>query len=83
MHAKENKSLPARVYVMGGVAVGAVIGAALGLLYAPKKGSELREDLDELGHAARDQSRRMYSRVKEIVPDGIRAANARVKELIG
>lgn len=33
------------VYVLAGIGLGALIGAAVGLLFAPKAGSELREDL--------------------------------------
>jgi gas vesicle protein len=33
------------IYMLAGVGLGAIIGAAAGLLFAPKAGSELREDL--------------------------------------
>jgi gas vesicle protein len=33
------------LYMLAGVGLGAIIGAAAGLLFAPKAGSEIREDL--------------------------------------
>jgi gas vesicle protein len=33
------------IYMLAGVGLGALIGAAAGLLFAPKPGSEIREDL--------------------------------------
>jgi gas vesicle protein len=33
------------IYMLAGVGLGAIIGAAAGLLFAPKAGTELRDDL--------------------------------------
>jgi gas vesicle protein len=33
------------IYMLAGVGLGALIGAAAGLLFAPKPGAEIREDL--------------------------------------
>jgi len=33
------------IYMLAGVGLGAIIGAAAGLLFAPKAGEDLREDL--------------------------------------
>jgi len=33
------------LYMLAGVGLGALIGAAAGLLFAPKPGSEIREDI--------------------------------------
>ena len=33
------------MYLLAGVGLGAIIGAAAGLLFAPKPGSEIREDI--------------------------------------
>lgn len=41
---EDNNSL---LYLLAGIGIGAVIGAAAGLLLAPKPGTELREDLNE------------------------------------
>jgi gas vesicle protein len=35
------------MYLLAGVGLGAIIGAAAGLLFAPKPGSELREDIGD------------------------------------
>lgn len=35
------------IYMLAGVGLGAIIGAAAGLLFAPKAGTELREDLND------------------------------------
>lgn len=35
----------AMLYLLAGVGLGAIIGAAAGLLFAPKAGSELRADI--------------------------------------
>jgi len=35
----------ALIYMLAGVGLGAIIGAAAGLLFAPKAGDELRDDL--------------------------------------
>lgn len=35
------------IYMLAGVGLGAIIGAAAGLLFAPKAGTEIREDLTE------------------------------------
>jgi gas vesicle protein len=35
------------IYMLAGVGLGAIIGAAAGLLFAPKAGNELRDDLGE------------------------------------
>ncbi|HEY0867396.1 MAG TPA: YtxH domain-containing protein [Fimbriimonas sp.] len=38
------------IYMLAGVGLGAIIGAAAGLLFAPKAGTELRHDLtDKIG----------------------------------
>ena len=50
------------VYFLAGVGVGALIGAAAGLLLAPKAGTETRE---ELGHKLDDIKHRVGDWVKE------------------
>lgn len=35
------------IYMLAGVGLGAIIGAAAGMLFAPKAGTELREDLSD------------------------------------
>ena len=43
MHDNDEKNV--LLYMLAGVGLGALIGAAAGLLFAPKPGSELREDI--------------------------------------
>jgi gas vesicle protein len=69
MQTKKTSALTA-MYVVGGVAIGAAFGAVAGLLFAPKKGSELRAELDELGHAAREKGELLYARAKDLMPSG-------------
>jgi len=45
MHENDEKNV--LIYMLAGVGLGALIGAAAGLLFAPKPGSEMREDLAE------------------------------------
>jgi len=43
--SKNNDDSNVLIYMLAGVGLGAIIGAAAGLLFAPKAGTELREDL--------------------------------------
>lgn len=79
-----------------GVTIGAVIGAAAALLYAPKSGQETREDLlqriDEMKERIDDTSRQLAQLAREKVQEaksdlgqaveaGREAAKARAEEL--
>jgi gas vesicle protein len=45
-----NNDSSSMLYLLAGVGLGAIIGAAAGLLFAPKAGSEIRDDLgDKIG----------------------------------
>ena len=48
--ANNNDDSNVMLYMLAGVGLGAIIGAAAGLLFAPKAGTELREDLGEKFH---------------------------------
>ncbi len=43
MHDNDEKNV--LLYMLAGVGLGALIGAAAGLLFAPKPGAEMREDI--------------------------------------
>jgi gas vesicle protein len=52
-----------------GLTVGAFIGATLALLYAPKKGKELREDIADTVEDVSSKFRRAIDNVKETVSE--------------
>jgi gas vesicle protein len=43
----KNDDNNALIFMLAGIGLGAVIGAAAGLLFAPKAGSELRDELND------------------------------------
>lgn len=45
--ARHDDDSNALIYMLAGVGLGAIIGAAAGLLFAPKAGDELRGDLTD------------------------------------
>lgn len=59
-------------YVLGGVG----IGVLLGMFFAPKKGSELREDVAAWGRGGRERSRTLLARLRAMVPFKVKAAAA-------
>lgn len=50
---------------LAGLLMGAAIGAGLALLFAPKKGSELRSQLAESARKARESARDAYRQAAE------------------
>lgn len=69
MNTEKRQSVPAAAYALGG----AVVGATLALLFAPKKGSELREDIGEFGRTANRKGHELYARAKDMIPDRAKA----------
>jgi len=57
-------------YVIGGVAIGAV----LGVFFAPKKGSELRSDIGEWARMNRETSKTLMTRLSSMIPFRVKAA---------
>lgn len=70
MREDEDKKTSSFVYLIGGLAVGAVCG----LLFAPKKGSELIEDIGDWGRETKERGRDLVSRAKEYIPHRVRSA---------
>ncbi|MBI3547525.1 MAG: YtxH domain-containing protein [Elusimicrobia bacterium] len=60
----------------GYLLIGLVAGAVLGLLFAPKEGSETREDVAEFGRRSRDQARRIISGISDKIPGRTKVAAA-------
>ena len=71
---------------MMGLLTGTVLGAGLGMLFAPKPGSELRGQLSEqagsLGRAAQDSMRRASESASSIAEKG-REVYGRAREAVG
>src|SRR3954465_15623053 len=57
-------------YFLGGV----VMGGCLGILFAPKAGSEFRESLGDWGSNASEKARSLGSKIYEKIPTGVKAA---------
>jgi len=61
-------------FVMG-LLTGTVLGAGLGMLFAPKAGSELRNQLTEQAGSLRDTASEGYRKASEAAGDGYRKAS--------
>ena len=53
------------IYMLAGVGLGAIIGAAAGLLFAPKAGSELRGSIGEQARTIGNKASEQYRRASE------------------
>ena len=62
-----------------GFILGVVAGAAIGLLYAPKRGAETREILKEKAERAAEKAKEAAAKVKEAAV----SAEKRVEEKLG
>ena len=52
------------IYMLAGVGLGAIIGAAAGLLFAPKAGTEIREDLADRFKEIKGKGEEWYAEQK-------------------
>ena len=59
-------------YTLGG----AVIGVVVGVLYAPKKGSELRLDMIEWRRKGREKKEALVRKLNSMIPLRVKAAAA-------
>ncbi len=64
MSHEEKKGSSALAYMAGGFALGAICG----LLLAPKKGTELIEDISDWGRDTKKKSQDLLARAKEYIP---------------
>jgi gas vesicle protein len=59
------------LYLLAGIGLGVLIGAVIGLLFAPKSGEEMRSDLSQrlhdLSEKVRELSQQVYERGGETV----------------
>lgn len=69
---EEKKSGGAFWYLLGGFAAGATVG----VLLAPKRGIETREDLGAWGRRGRDRAQTMLSRISAKIPARVKAGAA-------
>jgi len=61
-----------------GLLIGAVIGAAVALLYAPKSGEETRQKLKDLADEQKDNIKNQWDRTKETATEAVNTAKEKV-----
>jgi gas vesicle protein len=64
-----------------GFLIGGLVGVVVGLLYAPKSGKELREDISEKAKDLADKVKDEYEDVLEKSKKGFESVISRLKEL--
>ena len=69
-HYEEGESASSLTWLLTGV----VIGAVLGVLYAPRAGHEIRTDITDYARQGGQRARGLVSRIGERIPARIKAA---------
>ena len=75
---EERKGVSPLAYLLGGMAIGTV----LGILFAPKKGSELRADIKDWTKESSEKGKAFLARIKKEAPEALEHAKARAQEAI-
>lgn len=63
-----------------GLLVGAVLGLAIGFLFAPRPGEETRQILKEKAEVAREKAREAARKVRETAGQAVKRAQAKMDE---
>ncbi|OYT72832.1 MAG: hypothetical protein CFK49_04965 [Armatimonadetes bacterium JP3_11] len=66
------------LYLLAGIGLGVLIGAVIGLLFAPKSGEEIRGDLSQRLHELSDKVRELSQQVYERGGETVRNLRERV-----
>lgn len=59
-----------------GLIIGGLIGAGLGILYAPKSGKELREDIGDAAEELYGKTREQYNQARKTIEEVTRSGKA-------
>jgi gas vesicle protein len=71
MQNYENSGTGSSMNFLFGIIVGAVAGAGIALLFAPKSGAELRSDLGNQMHSLKDSAAKRFRDMKDRANAGI------------
>lgn len=66
------------LYLLAGIGLGVLIGAVIGLLFAPKSGEEIRGDLSQRLHDLSEKVRELSQQVYERGGEAVRNLRERV-----
>jgi gas vesicle protein len=75
---EDKKGVPPWAYLLGGIAA----GGAIGILFAPKKGSELRADIKDWTEKRREEGKVFFARMRKEAPASMEHAKERAQEAI-
>lgn len=64
-----------------GLIAGLLLGISIGLLFAPKKGSESREDITRLSKNVADKSKRLFGNIEKKADKVTRNVNSEIEYL--